>query len=62
MKKQDRKRADYYNFFTQKKWGACGSYQICIDVSALGIEGTADAIVQYVKLRQALLETGVQGE
>lgn len=60
MKKQDRKRADYYNFFTQKKWGACGSYQICIDVSALGIEGTADAIVQYVKLRQALLEAGIQ--
>ena len=62
MKKQDRKRADYYNFFTQKKWGASGSYHMCIDSSVLGIEGTADAIVQYARLRQTLLETGIPEE
>lgn len=56
MKKQDRKRADYYNFFTQRKWGASTSYQVCFDSSVLGIGGTADAIVQYVRLRESKVE------
>ncbi|MDD3164392.1 MAG: cytidylate kinase-like family protein [Oscillospiraceae bacterium] len=54
MKKHDRKRADYYNFFTQKKWGASQSYHLCLDSSVLGVEGTAEAIVAYARLRERL--------
>lgn len=43
--KNDRERADYYNFYTMKTWGAAESYHICINTSLLGIEGTGDYIL-----------------
>ena len=41
------KRADYYNYFTFKKWGDAASYDLCIDCSKVG--GT-DAVVEHIKL------------
>ncbi len=53
IKKQDKRRSDYYEFFTQKKWGDAKSYDLAIDSSKFGIEGAADAIVQLARLLQA---------
>lgn len=36
----DKKRAAFYNFYTMKQWGAMESYDICINSSCHGIEGT----------------------
>lgn len=47
--KKDRKRADYYNFFTFGNWGVAANYDLCIDSSILGIEGTADYIIEFGK-------------
>ena len=44
-------RAEYYNFYTDKLWGHADSYDLCIDSSLLGIEGTAQFIVDFVKHR-----------
>ena len=52
--KTDKKRASYYNYYTNKRWGDASSYELCLDSSKLGIEGTADAIVRYVKLKESL--------
>ena len=52
--KTDKKRASYYNYYTNKKWGDASSYELCLDSSKLGIEATADAIVRYVKLKESL--------
>ena len=52
--KTDKKRASYYNYYTNKKWGDAASYELCLDSSKLGIEGTADAIVRYIKLKENL--------
>lgn len=52
--KTDKKRASYYNYYTNKKWGDASSYELCLDSSKLGIEATADAIVRYVKLKENL--------
>ncbi len=52
--KTDKRRASYYNYFTSKKWGNCDSYGISCDSSILGTEGTAKAIIEYVKLKQTL--------
>lgn len=38
--KSDKERAGYYNYYTNKRWGAAGSYHLCINSSLLGIEGT----------------------
>ena len=45
IRKQDKKRADYYNFFTHGSWGSADNYHLALDSSYLGIEGVADAIV-----------------
>ena len=44
-------RAEYYNFYTDKLWGHADSYDLSIDSSLLGIEGTAQFIVDFVKKR-----------
>ena len=48
-------RAEYYNFYTDKLWGHADSYDLCIDSSLLGIEGTAQFIVDFVRLRLTTL-------
>ena len=49
--KVNKLRAEYYNFYTDKLWGHADSYDLCIDSSLLGIEGTAQFIVEFVKQR-----------
>ncbi|MBQ0077359.1 MAG: cytidylate kinase-like family protein [Bacteroidales bacterium] len=49
IEKRDKGRAEYYNFFTQGHWGKSSGYDICIDSSILGIEGTADLIIDFAK-------------
>ena len=48
--KRDRDRARYYNFFTQRNWGAASNYDLCINRSALGTQKTADLIIEFGKL------------
>ncbi|MBR4756830.1 MAG: cytidylate kinase-like family protein, partial [Bacteroidales bacterium] len=47
IERQDRTRQTYYNFFTFGNWGAASDYDLCIDSSILGIEGSADFIVDF---------------
>ena len=39
--KEDKARASYFNFYTSYKWGKNESYDMLIDSSLLGPEGTA---------------------
>ena len=50
IKKQDKARADYYNFFTHKKWGDSSSAMLSIDTSILGPDGVAAAIADYAMM------------
>lgn len=45
----DRKRADFYNFYTQGTWGAADTYHLSINSSTLGIAATADVIAEFAK-------------
>jgi hypothetical protein len=49
MEKCDRKRSTYYNYYSYKTWGAAASYNLCIDSSLLGIDGTVDFIEEFVR-------------
>lgn len=51
--KTDKKRASYYNYYSNKKWGAADSYHACLDSSLLGKEGTAEAIKALVALKES---------
>lgn len=49
INKTDRRRASYYNFYTGNKWGKYDNYDMAINSSTLGIEGTAQLIVSCAK-------------
>lgn len=53
MRKIDKKRAAYYDFYTDKSWGAATSYDLCIDSSVLGIDRTAELLRNYTEQRIA---------
>ena len=54
MEKGDKKRAEYYNYYTSKKWGIASSYHLCINSSMLGIEGTVDFLESFIRRRLGL--------
>ena len=49
VEEMDRKRAEYYNYYTFGDWGVAGTYDLCIDSSVLDIEGTADFIIDFAR-------------
>ena len=50
--KTDKQRASYYNYYSNKKWSDADSYNICLDSSVLGIDGTAEAIERLVEIKE----------
>lgn len=47
MTRGDARRADYYNYFSARTWGAASTYHLTADSSVLGIEGTAELIIGF---------------
>lgn len=46
--KKDRQRQSYYNYYSSKKWGASESYDLSVNSSILGVDGTVNLIKQFV--------------
>ncbi len=49
ISKMDKGRESYYNFFTFSHWGVASNYDLCVDSSILGIDGTADFIIDFAR-------------
>jgi len=49
IRQTDKKRADYYNYFTNKEWGVAKSYHLCINSSLLGEDETLKFILKYIQ-------------
>ncbi len=49
--KVNRLRANYYNFYTDKTWGASSSYDLSIDTSRMPMDELIEVIVEYLKRR-----------
>ena len=52
LMKKDKQRSSYYNYYSNKRWGDVDSYDMCLNSSMLGIEGTAEAIEKLVELKE----------
>ena len=50
--KTDKKRANYYNYYTSLKWGKSDNYNLMLDTGKIGVEGAAKIIGEYIKLLQ----------
>ena len=51
IKRTDKSRASYYNYYSSKDWGDAKSYDLCVDSSLLGIEGTVELLEKLVTLK-----------
>jgi cytidylate kinase len=48
VNKTNKKRSSYYNYYTNKRWGDARSYDVCLNSSLFGLEGTAEAIMKML--------------
>lgn len=53
--KTDKRRSNYYSYYTGQKWGRLENFDIAVDSSRLGIDGTvcllADFVEEYKKVK-----------
>ncbi len=49
IRNTDKQRASYYNYYTDKEWGASESYNICVDSGRFGIDGAVDLLQACVQ-------------
>lgn len=48
--KTDKSRANYYNFYSGKKWGLTENYDLCINRTNLTDEQVVDIVVNYLEI------------
>ena len=47
--KTDNQRSEYHNFYSETNWGDSRAYDICVNSSLLGMEGTADFLLNFAR-------------
>ena len=47
--KTDKKRANFYNYYSGQKWGEAKNYHLSLDSSVLGTDGSAKMICQILE-------------
>lgn len=54
LRKKDKKRANYYNYYTNQRWGDAENYHLSLNSDAVGIEAAVDIIALFVKSHDEL--------
>lgn len=49
VRKRDKEREKYYNYYTNQKWGDMHNYNLSIDTGRIGLDETVSILEQYVK-------------
>ena len=49
--KTDKRRANYYNYFTGGKWGKAENYDLILNTSRMDLDKIVEVIKTYVSLR-----------
>jgi len=49
INKINKERAKHYKYYTGRNWKDVSNYDMCLNVDALGIEKTTDAIIEMIK-------------
>ncbi len=52
VSKADKRRSNYYNFYTNNSWGNVNNYHLCLDTSSLTQEECVDFLYSYIKERE----------
>ncbi len=51
--RMDKQRSGYYNYYTSRKWGELKNYDLSVNSSVFGIDGSVELIRQAVALKEA---------
>lgn len=54
VRKMDKSRANYYNYYSTGKWGEPQNYDLCINSSELGKDKAVELIEFYLKQREMI--------
>lgn len=47
----DRKRANFHDFYSNHQWGRASTYDLCLNTSRLGIDGSLQIVLDYIYAR-----------
>ena len=53
IRKADKQRASYYNYYATATWGDVNNYDLVVDTGTLGVEGAVELIAKFIELRDA---------
>ena len=53
IRKNDKSRSSYYNYYTSKEWGSVESYDLSIDSSKFGIDGAIEMILKAIEMKES---------
>lgn len=56
INKTDKRRANYYNYYTGMKWGRAENYHLALRSDAVGIDGAVETIIRFVEAKNAEIE------
>ncbi len=52
IRKADKQRASYYNYYATATWGDVENYDLVVDTGVLGVEGAVELICKFIELRE----------
>ena len=53
VKEMDQRRRTYHKYYTHEVWGMADNYDLCIDVTELGVQGAVEMVSTYIDLLDA---------
>ncbi len=48
IREVDKKRRDYYQYYTGNEWGKAQNYHLCLESGVAGIDGSLNAVLAYL--------------
>jgi len=54
IKKNDKSRANYYNYYASEKWGDPNHYDLCLNSNKIGMENCVELLVSYLEMREMI--------
>lgn len=53
VKEMDQRRRTYHKYYTNEVWGMADNYDLCIDVTELGVQGAVEMVSTYIDMLDA---------
>ena len=56
INKTDKRRANYYNYYTGMKWGQAENYHLALRTDCIGIDGAVETLIRFIEAKNAEME------